>query len=197
MHCTSAAWCLLVALGLAGCATVTTHGFQTIAVHTEPAGADCTFSRDGTTLARVNPTPGEVLVGKSPGAMSLSCRKDGYVDAIATMQAGLQPMAVGNILIGGIVGLVIDASTGAMALYPDAVTVRLFPHEFASDAARDAFFADLLRSFLAGHDAVVERIKTVCPAPDCDRQLDAVRTGRTAKLAEIEQKRALAKVRPP
>jgi hypothetical protein len=197
VHCTFLVLCLLVAFGAGGCATVVTHGFQTIAVQTDPAGADCTFSRDGLPLARVNPTPGEALVGKSSGALSLLCRKEGYVDAAAPMESGFQAMTLGNVLIGGIIGLVIDASTGAMTTYPDTVTITLLPHEFASNAARDAFFGSLTQSVVVAHEESIKRVKTVCPAAECDRQLAALRTSQTARLAEIEQRRTLAKVRPP
>ncbi len=197
MHRTSAVLCLLVALGTGGCATVVTRGYQTITVQTDPAGADCTFSRDGLPLARVNPTPGAALVGKSAGALSLLCRKEGYLDAAAPMEAGFQAATLGNVLIGGIIGLVIDASTGAITTYPDTVTVTLSSHEFASDAARDAFFKELTQSLILAHEESVKRIKTVCPDAECERQLAAVRTSQTARLAEIEQRRALAKIRPP
>ena len=193
----SAVLCLLVAFGAGGCATVVTRGFQTITVQTEPEGADCTFSRDGLPLARVNPTPGEALVGKSAGALSLLCRKEGYLDAAAPMESGFQAMTLGNVLIGGIFGLVVDASSGAMTIYPDSVTVTLAPHEFASDAARDAFFKDLAQRFVLAHEEFMKRIKFLCPAAECDRQLAAASTSQSARLAEIEQRRTLAKVRPP
>ncbi len=98
----SASLCLLVAFGAGGCATIVTRSFQTITVQTEPEGADCTFSRDGIPLVRVDPTPGGALVGKSAGALSLLCRKEGYLDAATPMESGFQAMTLGNVLIGGV-----------------------------------------------------------------------------------------------
>jgi len=178
-----------------GCATFTTGGFQTIDVRTEPEGADCRFSNDGNPVARVNPTPGPILVGKTYASISVLCRKYGYVDTAGTIGSGFQPMTLGNILLGGIVGVVIDASTGAMTQYPEAVTFVLIPHEFPSTTDRDRFFDGLSKSFLVEYEEVRGRIRKSCLPEDCDRQLQAAEAGRTAKLAEIEEKRRLAKVR--
>ncbi len=183
-----------IAVVAAGCATITTGGFQTISIKTEPEGADCRFFHDGNLVARVNPTPGPILVGKTSGSISVLCRKYGYVDTAGAIGSGFQPMTLGNILLGGLVGIVIDASTGAMTQYPEAVTFLLIPHEFPSATDRDRFFDDLSKSFLIEYEEVRGRIRKSCVPEDCDRQLQAADAGRTAKLTEIEEKRRLAKV---
>ena len=191
--CAISVW-LSIAVGAAGCATITTGGFQTISIRTEPEGADCRFSRDGDLVARVNPTPGPILVGKTPGSISVLCRKYGYVDTAGTIGSGFQPITLGNIVLGGLIGIVIDASTGAMTQYPETVTFLLIPHEFQSATDRDRFFADLSKSFQVEYEAVLGRITKSCLPADCERQLQAAEAGRAAKLAEIEEKRRLAKV---
>ncbi len=84
-----------------------------------------------------------------------------------------------------------------MTTYPDTVSVTLAPHEFASDAARDAFFLHLMQRFVLANEESTRRIKSLCPAAECDRQLAAASAGQRARLAEIEQQRTLAKVRLP
>ena len=196
MRCHSVVLVLLsISVVTGGCATVMTRGFQTIIVSTEPSGADCTFSRDGSVLSRVNPTPGAILVGKGAGPLGVLCRKDGYQDTAGSTGSEFQPVTFGNILLGGLIGLVVDASTGAMTKYPESVTFILVPQEFASAADRDLFFAGLSQSFLVTYEEVLIRIKKTCAPEDCAQQLQAVDVGRTAKLTEIEQKRQLARVR--
>jgi hypothetical protein len=185
-----AAACMLVG----GCATVTSGGFQSIDIRTEPEGADCRFMREGDTVARVSPTPGPILIGKSAADISVLCRKSGYEDLSGTIGSGFQPMTLGNIVLGGLIGVVIDASTGAMMKYPESVTFLLVPHEFRSEADRDRFFAEIEQSFAAGYDEVVARIRKSCQPDDCQRQLQAAEAGRKAKLAEIEERRLLARV---
>jgi hypothetical protein len=185
---------LALASALGGCATVTSGGFQTIDIKTEPEGADCMFSRDGNPVARVNPTPGPILVGKSAGNIAVLCRKMGFEDTGGTIGSGFQPMTLGNVVLGGIIGVVVDASTGAMTKYPETVTFLLIPHEFRSERDRDQFFADMTHAFLSSYEEVVTRIGRSCSPEDCPRQLQAAAAGRQAKLAEIEQRRLLAKV---
>jgi hypothetical protein len=195
MHqfCAFVLW-LLVGMVTCGCATITTGGFQTIGVKTDPEGADCRFFHDGNLVARVNPTPGPILVGKSFGNISALCRKDGYQDTAGTIGSAFQPMTFGNIILGGLVGIVIDATSGAMTKYPEAVTFLLVPHEFPGEMNRDQFFDDLVRSFLVEYEIVVGRIRASCLPESCARQLEVAEAGRTAKLAEIEQRRRLARI---
>ncbi len=55
-----------IPLVFSGCATLTKGSDQTITVTTDPSGATCTISREGKTVAVVNPTPGgEAAAGKS------------------------------------------------------------------------------------------------------------------------------------
>src|SRR3546814_11002644 len=49
-------------------------------------------------------------------------------------------MTFGNILFGGIIGVAVDASSGAMNQYPSSVTIALVPESFTSTTARDVFF---------------------------------------------------------
>ncbi len=62
---------VLIPWVVAGCATLTTGGFQTIGISTQPEGADCVFSREGSVIARVNPTPGSILIGKNTGNITV------------------------------------------------------------------------------------------------------------------------------
>lgn len=179
----------------AGCATVTTGGFQTISITTVPEGADCRFSRGGAVFARVNPTPGSILVGKESSGISVVCTKNGYEDMAGTTASEFQPMTFGNIILGGLIGVVVDASSGAMMKYPEAVTFTLVPQEFPTAIERDRFFADLSNAFLAEYDETLARIKNFCIPENCERQIGAAESGRTARLAEIEQRRLLARVR--
>jgi len=186
---------LLFAALSAGCATLTKGSSQAITVNTDPSGAMCTMTRDAKPVAVVNSTPGSVPVEKARGTIAVLCQKQGYQDAAGALAAEFQPMTFGNILFGGIVGVVVDAASGAMNQYPESVTISLIPEEFASIDERDAFF-DRMRASLEREAAEVkERISKMCRDYDCPRELSAADKATAVKLAEIEQKRALARVR--
>lgn len=112
---------------LSACATIVEGTDQTVTIITDPAGAECKLERDGVALAVVNPTPNTVQVDKSRKAITVYCQKDGFEDAAATLSSDFQGMTVGNVIFGGIVGVGVDAASGAMNEYPESITIRLEP----------------------------------------------------------------------
>lgn len=130
-----------------GCATITKGSSQTVTVNTDPTGASCTLTRDASTLAVVNPTPGSVSIAKSSTPINVLCRKTDFLDAAGTLTSQFQAMTFGNILFGGLVGVVIDAASGATHEYEPMVTITLIPALFPDYPTRDAFF-DRMRETL-------------------------------------------------
>lgn len=181
-------------LMFSGCATITTGTTQNVMVQTEPPGADCRFSKDGKLIARANPTPASIIVSKGYGGVLVECSKDNYQSTAGEIGSEFQAMSLGNILLGGIVGVAVDAASGAMMKYPESVTFTLVPLYFPNANERDAFFNKMRDDFLSEYKEVVARIERMCKGPACERQLQAAQAGREAKLAEIEEKRLLAKV---
>jgi len=185
----------LVATGsLTGCATLVKGSTQSVLVNTDPQGATCSLTREGKQIAVVNPTPGTITVDKSRKAVAVSCNKSGYQESAGTITSQFQAMTFGNILFGGLIGVAIDAGSGAMNNYEPSVTLTLIPSSFGSDAQRDAFFENMKAQLTTQSDQVVERIKKKCSGSACDAQLKAAASARQAKLAEIETKRLLAQV---
>jgi hypothetical protein len=187
---------LLIVLGMmaAGCATLTKGTSQTVTVGTDPAGAICTLTRDGKTVAIVNPTPGSVPVDKAQGTITVLCTKEKFEDASGAMASEFQAMTFGNILLGGIIGVVVDAASGAMHQYPDAVTITMVPVEFPSIPERDAFFDRLLATLNREVAELKERIRKKCRADQCEAELNAATRGAETQANEIERRRSLAKV---
>lgn len=178
-----------------GCATLTKGTSQTVTVSTDPSGATCTLTRDSKPLAIINPTPGSMPIEKGMGAIAIICKRAGYLDSAGTMTSEFQAMTFGNILFGGLIGVAVDAASGAMHEYPAMVTITLIPEEFASTAERDAFFDRMKATLMRESAEVKERIGKQCRDSQCAPELEAAEAGTRAKLAEIEQKRALARVR--
>ncbi len=177
-----------------GCATIVKGSTQSVTVNTDPTGAICILSRDGGQIAVVNPTPGTIMVGKASGTISVTCKKVGYEDSVGTLASTFQAMTFGNILFGGIIGVGVDAASGAMNEYPPMITITMVPEEFASIADRDAFFDRMRASLVQEADEVKQRIKSTCSA-NCETQLKAADDGVATKLAQIEARRQVARVR--
>lgn len=113
--------------GLPACATITTGSNHTLSVMTEPPGAACNVIREGKTVGVVNPTPGSVQISKSMRDVTLNCTRPGFGTGVSTVAGDFQAMTLGNILIGGVIGVAVDAASGALARYPDSVQVKLPP----------------------------------------------------------------------
>jgi hypothetical protein len=177
-----------------GCATITKGSSQTITVDTDPSGAICTLTRDAKMLAVVNPTPGSISISKDSGAISVICKKESFLDAAGTMTSQFQAMTFGNILFGGLIGIAVDAASGATHEYPPLVTITLIPAQFATLADRDTFFDRMRQTLVREAAEVKERIAKECRGTQCEKELAAADAGTRAKQAEIDQKQALAKV---
>ncbi len=112
-------------VALSGCATIMEGTGQSIAISTNPAGATCTVDREGTRLGQVANTPGSIHIDKSKNDLSITCTKPGYATATIAQTPKFVGTTFGNIILGGGIGAVVDASTGANYEYPAEIMVNL------------------------------------------------------------------------
>lgn len=112
-------FCLL----LSGCATLVHGPTQIVPVTTKPPGA--TILVDGKDSQYVSPC--DLILERKTGHI-LKISKEGYQDAIVDIEAVISKIALGNVIVGGIPGLAVDAATGAINhLFPEKVDVTLSP----------------------------------------------------------------------
>jgi len=119
--------CLVLALLSAtniSCATIFNGTYQTVGVSSSPTGA--TVYLDG------------VIKGQTPLMLDLSRRreaiirveKEGYEPAELAVTRGVSGWIWGNLVIGGLIGLVIDfVSGGAYKIKPEALNATLMKAE--------------------------------------------------------------------
>jgi hypothetical protein len=110
---------------IAGCATIMEGTGQSVAIQTTPPGATCTIVREGGTLGQVASTPGSIRIDKSKNDLVVSCSKPGYATSTITESPKFVGTTFGNIILGGGVGAIVDASTGANYEYPNQITMSL------------------------------------------------------------------------
>ncbi len=190
---------LLLALSAGGCATVTTGTTHTVSIVTDPPGAQCQVMRNGVLLGEVGMTPGNLTVQKDSSALTVVCKKDGFEDARGFVLASKEGMTYGNMLIGGAVGLIVDAQSGATNRYGDLAPLRLVPTRFASEPARDEFFNAMAASARSRADADISatRQRSACRtsgAAACETAVTVRSEQRDAELDQIEQRRRRARV---
>ena len=120
----------LAALGMAlsGCATVVKGTHEDITVRTMPAArADCTLRNDDGNWHVT--TPGTVSVARTRRDMTIDCAAPGYTPGRTVARSHFNAVTLGNVVAGGLIGVGVDAATGANYSYDDRITVPLGPAE--------------------------------------------------------------------
>src|SRR5215510_8868775 len=89
---------------LPGCASIVRGSGQSILITTPPtSGADCVLTSRRGSWSVIS--PGAVRVSKSKEDVTISCTKEGYEEAVASIPSEFEGWTVGNILLGGVIGL--------------------------------------------------------------------------------------------
>lgn len=114
---------LILAAGmLSSCASVINGRTQDVGISSNPAGATVTV--DG---INKGVTPCNLLLKRNE-SHTITIEKEGYQPASATVSKGVSGWIWGNVLIGGLIGLGVDALTGGMwTLEPENVQVNMSP----------------------------------------------------------------------
>jgi hypothetical protein len=107
---------------LSGCATIVNGTTEKIQLRSAPDGAQATI--DG---AQTVTTPTTLELSRDD-EHTIAFHKDGYQDDTEKLTSSTSGWIWGNILVGGVVGAVVDAESGAgKKLSSDAVSVTLVP----------------------------------------------------------------------
>src|SRR5690349_491101 len=99
---------------LGGCASVTRGTTENISIASTPSGAEATISGLDVPTACVTPC---AIVAKRSADISISFAKEGFEPEIVTLTKEIPATGAagfaGNVLAGGLVGMGVDAVTGA------------------------------------------------------------------------------------
>jgi hypothetical protein len=154
--------------------------------------------REGANIGAVNPTPGSARVSKSRHDITVSCERADYEGSSSTVAAGFQAMTLGNVLIGGVIGIAADLASGAAITYPDSVKVVLWPSSFPNAATRDAFFEARLADARADFAMRIERAEGACGGSSdqtCLQRVRELRNQQDAEIRRIEERRTTIPLR--
>ena len=121
-------WLIVLALAAAcgGCASVTRGTSDDVQIMSEPAGADVRISTGQTCI-----TPCTLKFNRKD-EFTVTAAKPGYHTSetpVTTRVAGAGAAGfAGNILVGGVIGMAVDAASGAtLEHYPNPVVMKLVP----------------------------------------------------------------------
>ena len=96
-------------------------------IATNPPGAACSVDRKGERLGIVSPTPGSLRLDKSKNDLNVTCTKVGHDSATIAQSSRFVGTTFGNLIVGGGIGFIVDAATGANFVYPSEIKMDLAP----------------------------------------------------------------------
>jgi hypothetical protein len=112
---------------LSGCATIVKGTTQSVALETPGVtGAKCTLTSNSVGSVTLV-TPASVVLSKGSESVRVLCKKECFEDGVGLIASGTEAMAAGNILVGGPIGLGVDAVSGAMNKYNEQNQIAMVP----------------------------------------------------------------------
>jgi hypothetical protein len=110
-----------------GCATLTKGTTQQVVINTPGApGAQCTLTSSAIG-SKVVTTPAAIVLDKGQDAIAVTCRKQCYQDGVGIIASNTETMSAGNLVFGGVIGLGVDAASGAMNKYNADNQIAMVP----------------------------------------------------------------------
>lgn len=107
-------------LASVSCASIVSGRSQQIPVVTNPSGAIVTVG----TMTQTSPAT--FLLDRRQGVYVVKVEKEGYQPIEVVLRKGVNGWVFGNIVFGGLIGLVIDIASGSASKFtPDEVEVNL------------------------------------------------------------------------
>lgn len=111
---------------LSGCAAIMSGSNQSVTVVTPGASeSECSLTDSKGRVWYIESTPGNTLVKKGDGPISVICKKEGYEVGVGQIKENIAMSTTGNILFP--VGFFIDGLTGASQKYQSTVEIEMEP----------------------------------------------------------------------
>ena len=115
-----------VGLAVSGCATIIEGTTQPVSVSSTPEeGAQCTLANSQGTWYVT--TPGSTTVHKTKTDLHVTCTKSGFQPGQVVAVSHFGATTAANVIAGGLVGVGVDAASGANYHYDSPIIVPLGP----------------------------------------------------------------------
>lgn len=118
---------MAAALTLGACSSIVEGTSQEIMVNTNPSGASCVLNRQGAEIARIPSTPAATTIKKTKHDITVVCAKAGFENASFFNKSDVAGATLGNIILGGGIGWIVDSASGADNKYTSPINITLVP----------------------------------------------------------------------
>lgn len=145
---------------LGGCASIVSDNKSTTYLETDPEASRCELH--GQDFKRVVTTPNSISLPSEAAPLTVSCSAPGYKRTTATLDTKMDGWIWGNILLGGGIGLIVDATRGAGFKYPTKLSLVLEPEEFRTLDDRDAWYDKRKAEIATTWEQKIKKVKSQC-----------------------------------
>ena len=188
----------IAAMVLAACAGTQGKGRPT-RITTLPNDARCELRGRG--FDRVVQTPVRVHLPKKAAPVTITCHAQGFRTTRGRLDTRLDGAVFANLLMGSMLGFVVDVGTGAARNFPRGITIVLEPVSFPTEAARDGWYGLYRKYIVHKWDEHVVWIEADCGGAGenefaCAEEIANARAKMTEELERLEALRKRAPVLP-
>lgn len=110
----NAAMVCLMAMLCVNCGSIIHQTTQEVRLNSEPSGAAVMVACGDVTNDPRMVTPAVVMLHRKPEHCSIKLNKEGYAEKELKFGRQMSGWYLGNVLVGGIIGFIVDAANGAM-----------------------------------------------------------------------------------
>ena len=97
--------------------------------------------------------------------MNIVCKKKDYKTASYNLEEDIAGAVLGNVILGGGIGIFVDAATGAAQKYPDKATVWMEPLNWENQSAKEEWLSKKEAFDVAEAKAKADREASNNPPP--------------------------------
>ena len=172
--------------GMTGCATISSGSDTYTQFNSTPEKIECTV--EGQNYKQVITTPANLTLPAKAAPVTITCNTQGYHQGVRTIDTKMDGSIFGNILLGGGVGLIIDAWTKSGQKYPKSVMMELDKKEFATPEERDKWYDDAKAAVKEKTNREIQVIIAGCKEDDkmmCERKVKKLNAALDERLAVL------------
>lgn len=128
----------VTAISLSACASIVQGSHQRVNLGSNmQSTGQCTLV-DAKGHTYTTSVPGSVDVSRGDGPLKVNCTVQS-AEGQKVVEETLEPWTLGNVLLGGVIGLGVDSYTGAYQKYPDDITISFVNVQQNSDAVHSPY----------------------------------------------------------
>lgn len=175
-----------------GCASIVSDNDSTTYIETDPPGAKLTLH--GQDFNRVITSPDSIHLPSEAAPITIECEKEGYLTTSVVMDTSMDGWILGNIIFGGVIGAVVDASRGAGQKFPPKFSIQLDPASFQTASARDEYYDSKEKILRENSDAEICKLERRYKKDETrlKRMVNEVEKDRDVELAKLQEHRRTA-----